>query len=124
MDELIYCTPGSWVAAISGTGGDRRWQPFVAERTEWSLVQSGSLGRDYSVLETDVPIVRLDLSKLAPKRRYPVDVAESVDLPLAVGLVWAINFANLATVAAVGGSPNLAANVLVSSPKLSARIAS
>jgi hypothetical protein len=31
-----------------------------------------------------------------------IDIAESVDLPLALGLVWAINFTYLQTVAAGG----------------------
>jgi len=66
-------------------------------------VQSGALKQFYSVLEDDVPIAKLDLSTLALKKQYPVDIAESVDLPLAVGLVWAINFNHLTRVAATGG---------------------
>jgi len=40
---------------------------------------------------------------LALKKQYPVDIAASVDLPLALGLVWAINFNYLQTFAAAGG---------------------
>ena len=55
------------------------------------------------MLDDDVPIAKLDLTDLALKKKYPVDIAESVDLPLALGLVWAINFTYLQTVAAGGG---------------------
>ena len=46
----------------------------------------------------------MDLTTLALKRNYPVDIAESVDLPLALGLVWAINFAHLQRVGAMGAA--------------------
>ena len=81
----------------------KRLEFTLADGTEWAVVQSGSLKQFYSVLDNDVPIAKLDLSTLALKKQYPVDIAESVDLPLALGLVWAINFNYLQTVAAGGG---------------------
>jgi hypothetical protein len=75
----------------------------LADGTEWAVVPSGALKHIYSVLEDDVPVAKLDLTDLALKKKYPVDIAESVDLPLALGLVWAINFAYLQRVAAGGG---------------------
>ena len=66
-------------------------------------MQSGALRQIYSVLEDDVPIAKLDLTTLALKKKDPVDIAESVDLPLALGLVWAINFAHLQRVARRAG---------------------
>jgi hypothetical protein len=56
------------------------------------------------VLDGDVAVITMDLRTLALKRTYPVDFAESVDLPLAVGLVWAINFANLRRIGAMGNA--------------------
>ena len=56
------------------------------------------------MLEADVPIAKLDLTDLALKKTYPVDIAESADLPLVLGLVWAINFAYLQRVGAAGGA--------------------
>jgi hypothetical protein len=80
----------------------KRLEFTLADGTEWAVIQSGALKQAYSVLEDDVPIAKLDLTDLALKKKYPVDIAESVDLPLALGLVWAINFAYLQTVAAGG----------------------
>ena len=81
----------------------KRLEFTLADGTEWAVIQSGALKKIYSVLEDDVPIAKLDLTDLALKKQYPVDIAESVDLPLALGLVWAINFNYLQTVAAGGG---------------------
>lgn len=81
----------------------KRIEFTLADGTEWAVIQSGALKHIYSVLEDDVPIAKLDLTDLALKKKYPVDIAESVDLPLALGLVWAINFTYLQTVAAGGG---------------------
>ena len=71
---------------------------------EWTVVKSGRLKQFYSVLENDVPIAKMDLQTLALKRTYPLDIAESVDLPLAMGLVWAINFAHLRRVSGAGAA--------------------
>ena len=81
----------------------KRLEFTLADGTEWAVIQSGALKHIYSVLEDDVPIAKLDLTDLALKKKYPVDIAEGVDLPLALGLVWAINFNYLQTVAAGGG---------------------
>lgn len=75
----------------------------LAGGTQWTVVQSGALKQIYSVLEVDVPIAKLDLKDLALKKKYPVDIAESADLPLVLGLVWAINFAYLRRAGAAGG---------------------
>ena len=80
----------------------KRLEFTLADGTEWAVIQSGALKKIYSVLENDVPIAKLDLTDLALKKQYPVDIAQSVDLPLALGLVWAINFTYLQTVAAGG----------------------
>jgi hypothetical protein len=71
---------------------------------DWTVVKTGGLTQFYSVLENDVPIATMDLKTLPLKRTYPVDIAESVDLPLAIGLVWAINFAHLRRVAGAGAA--------------------
>jgi hypothetical protein len=80
----------------------KRLEFTLADGTEWAVVQSGALKKINSVLEGDVPIAKLDLTDLALKKKYPVDIAQSVDLPLALGLVWAINFTYLQTIAAGG----------------------
>ena len=54
------------------------------------------------MLADDVAVVTLDLTTLALQRNYAVDIADSVDLPLALGLVWAINFAHLQRLGAMG----------------------
>jgi len=76
----------------------------LADGAEWTVVKAGGLQQLYSVLESDVPIVRADLKTLPLKHRYPVDIGESVDVPLAVGLMWAINFAHLQRVAGAGAA--------------------
>jgi hypothetical protein len=76
----------------------------LAGGAEWTVVKSGGLKQVCSVLENGVPIVRADLKTLPLKHRYPVDIAEGVDVPLAVGLVWAINFAHLQRVAGAGAA--------------------
>jgi hypothetical protein len=74
----------------------------LAGDVEWIVAKSGGLKQFYSVLENDVPVAKMDLKDLPLKKRYPIDIAESVDLPLAVGLLWAINFSHLRRVAAAG----------------------
>ena len=74
----------------------------LASGAEWVVVKSGALKQIYTVLEDDEPIARMDLRTLPLKYRYPVDIAEAVDLSLAMGLVWAINFSHLRRVAAAG----------------------
>jgi hypothetical protein len=48
--------------------------------------------------------VRADLKTLPLKYRYPVDIADGVDVPLALGLLWAINFAHLQRIAGAGAA--------------------
>ena len=70
----------------------------------WTVVKDAGAKQSYAVLEDGVPIVELDLTTLVLKRNYPVDIAERVDLPLALGLVWAINFAHLRKMGAAGAA--------------------
>jgi hypothetical protein len=74
----------------------------LASGAEWVVIKSGGLKQVYTVLKDDEPIARMDLRELPLKRHYLVDIAEGVDLPLAMGLVWAINFSHLRRVAAAG----------------------
>jgi hypothetical protein len=76
----------------------------LANGSEWTVVKSGGLQKVCSVLDDGVPIVRADLKTLPLKHRYPVDIAEGVNVPLAVGLVWAINFTHLQLVAGAGAA--------------------
>lgn len=57
-----------------------------------------------TVLDNDVPIVRADLTTLAMKHRYTVDISDVVDVPLAVGLLWAITFAHLQRISGAGAA--------------------
>jgi hypothetical protein len=70
----------------------------------WTVVRDAGVKQSYAVLDDDAAVVTLDLTTLPLKRNYPVDIAESVDLPLALGLVWAINFAHLQRVGAMGAA--------------------
>jgi hypothetical protein len=81
----------------------KRIEVTLPDGTEWAVVQSGARKQHYSVLDDDRPVATMDLSTLALKKQYPVDISDSVDLPLAVGLVWAISFNHLTRVAATGG---------------------
>lgn len=81
----------------------------LAGGAEWVVVKSGALKQVYTVLADEVPIARMDLKTLPLQYRYPVDVVDGVDLPLAMGLVWAINFSYLRRVAAGGAGGAVAA---------------
>lgn len=74
----------------------------LASGGEWIVVRDGGVKQFYSVMEDDEALARMDLTSLALKRTYPVEIADTVDLPLALGLVWAINFAHLQRVSARG----------------------
>ncbi len=76
----------------------------LASGAEWVVVKSGALKQIYTVLDDGEPIARMDLKDLPLKRRYPVDIAEGVDLPLAMGLLWAVNFSHLRRVAGAGAA--------------------
>ena len=73
----------------------------------WIVVKDAGVKQSYVVLDDGVPIAKLNLTTLALKRNYPVDIAESVDLPLALGLVWAINFAHLRKIGAAGAAASV-----------------
>jgi hypothetical protein len=70
----------------------------------WTVVRDAGAKQSYAVVEDDVALVTMDLTTLPLKRNYPVDIAEGVDLPLALGVVWAINFAHLQRVGAMGAA--------------------
>ncbi|MCU0309940.1 MAG: hypothetical protein MUE36_03240 [Acidimicrobiales bacterium] len=76
----------------------------LASGAEWVVVKSGALKQIYTVLDGDEPIARMDLRDLPLKRRYPVDIVEGVELPLATGLLWAINFSHLRRVSGAGAA--------------------
>ena len=69
-----------------------------------TVVRDAGVKQSYAVLEHGVAVVKMDLTTLALKRNYPVDISESANLPLVVGLVWAINFAHLQRVGAMGAA--------------------
>ena len=104
--KIEYTNPDGSLAGNLKTNSilsKKRLEFTLADGTEWAIVQSGALKQIYSVREDDVPIAKLDLTDLALKKKYPVDIAESADLPLVLGLVWAINFAYLQRAGAAGG---------------------
>ncbi len=74
----------------------------LAGAVEWIVVKSGRLKQFYSVFQNETPLAKMDLKTLPLKHHYPIEIAEGVDLPLAVGLVWAINFSHLRRVAGAG----------------------
>jgi hypothetical protein len=76
----------------------------LASGGAWTVVRDAGVKQSYVVLDGDVAVITMDLTNLALKRTYPVDIAETVDLPLAVGLVWAINFAHLQRIGAMGAA--------------------
>jgi uncharacterized protein YxjI len=78
--------------AISLAGGD-----------EWVL-EGEQAKKAYTIIEGEEPIVRMDLKSLPLHKEFTVDVADGVDVPLAVGVAWALNLAVLQRIAAVGGA--------------------
>ena len=87
--KIAYTNPDGSLAGNLKTNSifsKKRMEFTLADGTEWAVVQSGAMKQIYSVVEADVPIAKLDLTDLALEKKYPVDVAESVDLPLA----WAL----------------------------------
>lgn len=76
----------------------------LASGAEWVVEKSGGLKQIYTALQDEQPIAKMDLRDLPLKHRYLVDIAEVVDLPLAMGLVWAVNISHLRRVAASAGA--------------------
>jgi hypothetical protein len=76
----------------------------LASGGAWTVFGDAGAKQSYAVLEDDVAVVTMDLTTLPLKRNHPVDIAEGVDLPLALGVVWAINFAHLQRVGAMGAA--------------------
>jgi hypothetical protein len=80
---------------INSAVSKRYMELSLANGGALTVVRHGGSKQSYAVLEDDVAVLKMDLMTLTPQRSYPVDISGSVDLPLAVGLVWAINFAHL-----------------------------
>ncbi len=89
---------------INSVLGKKYMELALASGGAWTVVRDAGVKQGYAVLEDDMAVVKMDLTTLPLKRNYPVDIAESVDLPLALGLVWAINFAHLQRVGAMGAA--------------------
>jgi hypothetical protein len=76
----------------------------LAAGGEWTIVRDAHVKQLFSVREGSAAVVKLDITSLPLSRKYPVDIADSANLPLALGVVWAINFAQLQRVGAIGGA--------------------
>ena len=76
----------------------------LASGVEWIVAKSGGLKQFHTVLESDVPVAKLDLKTLPLKYQYPIDIADGVDPSLAAGLAWVINFSYLRRVAGGAGA--------------------
>jgi hypothetical protein len=105
--KVEYAKPdGTAVASMKKNSilNKKHMEVTLADGTEWTVVKSGRLQQFCSVLDNDVPVVRADFTTLPLKHRYPVEIADGVDVPLAVGLVWAINFAHLQRISGAGAA--------------------
>jgi hypothetical protein len=112
LTKVVYTSADGAKAADLKTNSvlsKKHMEITLASGAEWVVVKSGALKQIYTVLYDDEPIARMDLRDLPLKRRYPVDIAEGVDLPLAMGLLWAVNFSHLRRVAAGGAGAAAAA---------------
>lgn len=69
----------------------------------WSL-EHGHTKQAYTITENNEPIVQLDLSGLLVHKKFIVDIAKGVDVPLALGVAWALNLAALQRTAGAGGA--------------------
>lgn len=111
LTDLVFTvtgeTPdGAAVASMKKNSiiNKKHMEVTLADGTEWTVVRIGRLKQLCTVLDDDVPVVRADLTTLALQHRYPIEIADGVDVPLAVGLVWAINFAHLQRVSGAGAA--------------------
>lgn len=75
----------------------------IASGDEWVL-QGEKTKKDYTIIEGEEPIVRMNLNSLLLHKEFTLDVAEGVDIPLAIGVAWALNLAVLQRVAGIGGA--------------------
>jgi hypothetical protein len=74
----------------------------LADGGQWTVNREGHAKQHYVVQQDEAAVARMDLTALVLKRHYTVDIADSVDLPLILGVVWAINFAHLRKGGAAG----------------------
>lgn len=103
--RIEYTNPDGTLAGnlkVNSVLSKKAMELHLSDGTEWIVRKSTGLQQIYSVTENDATIAKMDVKALALKPRYSVDIAENVALPLAAGVVWAINFAHLRRVAAAG----------------------
>lgn len=62
----------------------------LASGAVWKL-EGNFVGKNYKVSEGTKIIINIDQKWLTIRDKYFVDIDESVDLPLALGLVWAVD---------------------------------
>ena len=77
---------------ISLAGGD-----------EWVL-KGDHAKKAYSILKDENPIIQMDLESLLLHKRFTIDIADGVDIPLAISVAWALNLAVLHRTAGAGGA--------------------
>lgn len=62
----------------------------LANGKKWEL--SGNfIGKNYTVVEGDKTVIEINQKWLTIRDRYFVEIAEDVDVPLALGLIWAVD---------------------------------
>lgn len=62
----------------------------LASGTVWKL-EGNIVGKSYKVSDGKKIIINIDQKWLTIRDKYFVDIDESVDIPLALGLVWAVD---------------------------------
>lgn len=62
----------------------------LADGRKWEL--SGNfIGKNYTVVEGNKTIIAIDQQWLTVRDKYFVDIAEDVDIALALGLIWTVD---------------------------------
>lgn len=62
----------------------------LANGKKWELA-GNFIGKNYTVVEGDKKIIDINQKWLTIRDRYFADIAEDVDVPLALGLIWAVD---------------------------------
>jgi uncharacterized protein YxjI len=62
----------------------------LADGTVWQL-EGNIVGKSYKVSDGTKIIINIDQKWLTIRDKYFVDIDSSVDIPLALGLVWAVD---------------------------------
>lgn len=70
---------------------------------EWVL-EGDQAKKAFTILEGENPIVQMDLESLLLHKRFSIDITDGVDIPLAIGVAWALNLAVLQRTASAGGA--------------------